>query len=149
MKYLIGLLLCAVSLAVNASVSAQQSQQIFNKMVAANHIYAELSFSNGDEINAYGGTRHVIITKGMLRFADKDVIIAVIAHELGHVIGYRGELQADRVSGRIGAAAGFNVCPGAYKFLVKGPGRRGGGTHPSGPVRYSAMCTKNGLHRSL
>jgi len=127
-----------------ASVSKHQARQIFNDLVKANGIRATLSFNNSSDVNAYGGNHKVVLLEGLLQMADRDIIITVIAHELGHVIGYRSELRTDLVSGRIANAAGMNVCPGAYKFLVNGPGRKGGNLHPKGIIRYNAMCKQKG-----
>jgi len=144
-KMLFALLLisfCGPSL---ASVSKHQARQIFDDLVKANGIRATLSFNNSSDVNAYGGNHQVVVLKGLLQMADRDVIITVLAHELGHAIGYRSELRADEVSGRIANAAGMNVCPGAYKFLVKGPGRiSGDNIHPDGITRYNAMCKQKG-----
>lgn len=141
MKYILATFLLLFSSFTMASVSKQQTQQIFDRMIKANNIQATLSFNNSNEINAYASGKHITVLKGMLRYADRDIIISVLAHELGHATGHISELAADRLSGRIGAAAGYNICPGAYKFFVKGPGRNGGdGIHPNGLIRYKAMC---------
>lgn len=132
-----------MSLGVNASISRHQTEQIFHRLVKANNINAQIGFSNSEEINAYGGDGQVIVTAGMLNYADSDIMISVLSHELGHVIGYQSEMGADLISGRIAHAAGYNICPGAYKILMRGPGKEGGGTHPDGNIRYNHMCRKN------
>ena len=143
MKFVLTIILVLFSSLAMASVSKQTTQQIFNKMIVSNGIRASLSFSDSNEINAYTSGKHIVVLRGMLKYADRDVMIAVLAHELGHSIGYNSELQADRVSGRIAAKAGMNVCPGAYKFFVKGPGRNSNdGIHPDGLTRWKAMCKK-------
>ena len=140
-KLLITLLLLCFSLPAMASISKQQTQNIFNQLVNANGINAQLSFTSGAEINAYGGRGHVFITKGMLKWADMNVMIYVLSHELGHATGHLSELGADKVSGRIGNKAGMNVCPGAKKFLLGIGLESGDGIHPRGDVRLKAMCS--------
>ncbi len=142
MRKILLILLCLFSSLSFASISKQQTHQLFNQLVRANNIQAQLSFSPGGEINAYGGTGHVVVTEGMLRYADRDVMIFVLSHELGHATGYTSELGADKVSGRIGSRAGLNVCPGAEKFLLGIALESGDGIHPRGDVRLKAMCNR-------
>lgn len=139
-RLLIGALSFMITIPTFASISKQQTQQIFNQLTRANNIQAQLGFVSSEEINAYGGRGQVVVTEGMLRYADRNVMIYVLAHELGHATGHVSELEADRVSGRIGTNAGMNVCPGAKKFLL-GVGLEGeDGIHPDGDVRLKAMC---------
>lgn len=123
-----------------SSVSKHQTQQIFNKLIKSNNIIASLSFTEGGEINAYGGRGRVFITKGIMKYADQDVMTYILSHELGHAIGHISELEADRMAGRIGNNAGFNVCPGAKKFLLGVGLESGDGIHPTGDIRLKAMC---------
>lgn len=144
MRKLFIALFCLLSLNSFASISKQQTQQIFDRLISANHISATLQFDDSDEdINAYGEIGHVLVTKGMLNYADASVMVYVLSHELGHATGHIPELEADIVSGRIGAVAGYNVCPGAKKFLLTIGLEGGDGIHPRGDVRYAAMCHEN------
>lgn len=138
-KFLSILLLCS-SLPTFASVSKQQTQNLFNQLIRANNIQAQLHFTNSNEINAYGGTGHVSITKGMLLYANKDIMTYVLSHELAHATGHLSELEADKYSGRIGRIAGYNVCPGAEQFLLGIGLESGDGIHPTGDIRLKAMC---------
>jgi hypothetical protein len=138
-KLIISLMLC-LSTSVFANISKVQTQIIFNRLIKANHIQATLNFDkNNEKINAYGYPGHVVILGGLLKYADKDIMIYVLSHELGHATGHVSELEADRFSGRIGAAAGYNVCPGAKKLLL-GIAIGGDGIHPNGDVRLKAIC---------
>lgn len=140
MRKVLAIVLMCFCLPALASVSKQQTQSLFNQLVRANGINAQLTFTDGGEINAYGGRGHVFITKGMLKYADRNVMITVLAHELAHATGHISELEADVYSGRIGSNAGLNVCPGAKKFLLTLGLESGDGIHPRGDVRLKAMC---------
>lgn len=142
MRRLLAVLLISFCMPALASISKQQTQQIFNQLTRANGINAQLGFINNGELNAYGERGSVIVTEDMLKYADRDIMIYVLAHELGHATGHISELEADRYSGRIGNAAGLNVCPGAQKFLLGEGLDSGDGVHPNGNVRLKAICKK-------
>lgn len=144
MRRTLVVLLLSLCMPAMASISKQSTQQIFNQLARANNIQAQLGFIEtgeySQEINAFGAPGSVYVTAAMLKYADRDIMIAVLAHELAHASGHRGELEADIYSGRIGNAAGLNVCPGAKKFLLHEGLEGGDGVHPNGDVRLKAMC---------
>lgn len=145
-KFIVALCMMCTSMLASASISVHQTEQIFNKLTRANGINAQLDFimegPGSLDINAYGGRGHVYVTKAMLKYADRNVMITVLSHELAHATGHISELEADIYSGRIGSNAGLNVCPGAKKFLLTLGLESGDGIHPRGDVRLKAMCRK-------
>jgi hypothetical protein len=59
--------------------------------------------SESDAVNAYADGKRIIITKGMMRFAQQDQELAlVVAHELGHnLMGHLDKKKTNHMLGRI------------------------------------------------
>lgn len=122
-----------------ASISLQNCQTILNKLTDANSMARiNIEILNDNRVNAYGSPGYVAVTKGLFQFGNQAMLIAVLAHELGHAKGISLEVGADIESVYIAGKAGLNVCPGAKQFLLT-IGKEGDGTHPPGIIRLKSM----------
>lgn len=136
MKYIFTFLL---SFNCFASISLQNCQSILDKLTDANSMKRiKIEVLNDTSMNAYGAPNYVAVTKGLLQFGNKEMLVAILAHELGHAKGINLEVGADIASVYIAGKAGLNVCPGAKQFLLT-VGKEGGGTHPPGIIRLKSM----------
>lgn len=128
-----------VSVNSYAAVSINTAQSILNQLTSANGLRPiKIQIIKDDRINAFGGGGQVAVTSGLLKYGNRSMIIAILAHELSHARGMASEVGADMASVGIARKAGLNVCPGAKQFLHT-VGKVGGGTHPDGDIRLKRM----------
>lgn len=125
-----------------SSISLQNSQHILSRLLKANSMSAiNIAVLNDNHVNAFGAPGYVAVTQGLLQYGNRNMIISILSHELGHVRGITSEVGADMASVDIARKAGLNVCPGAKQFLLT-VGKVGGGTHPAGAIRLHRMGCK-------
>lgn len=134
MKYLL-IFLSLLSFNCSAETSYSDAQDLLNKL---NGKPMKLEVMEASFVNAFGEPGHVIVTRGLLNNINRDEMIAVLAHELGHASGIDSEVGADIASVGIAKKAGLDVCPGARQFLLT-YGKKGGGSHPPGLERLQKM----------
>lgn len=128
-----------VSVNSYAAVSINTAQSILNQLTSANGLRPiKIQILNDNRINAYGGGGQVAVTKGLLKYGNRSMMIAILSHELAHARGMMSEVGADQASVGIARKAGLNVCPGAKQFLST-VGKVGGGSHPDGTTRLKRM----------
>ena len=150
MRGLILALIVSVGTNVFAGTSALDAREVYNRLVAANHITnaPTLYIENNPEVNAYQSGGDIVIYTGMLDYVkNQDELARVLGHELSHFTlrhrrsNVKNEYAADRMGGIYMGLAGYNQCRGA--LLLKRRGSNGGNDHPADILRYKAFhCPK-------
>ena len=92
------------SKALIANITVKRNNQILNLPLKQEKICGyPVVLSESDAVNAYADGKRIIITKGMMRFAQDDQDLAlVIAHELGHnLMGHLDKKQTNHMIGTL------------------------------------------------
>ena len=97
-------------------LTAQREGELVNLIIQQEKICGYPAvLSESDAVNAYADGKRIIITKGMMRFAQDDQDLAlVIAHELGHnLMGHIDKKQSNHMLGTLldlaASASGINT----------------------------------------
>lgn len=124
-----------------AAISPAKAHSIYKQFQKTTTIsLPPLTIASNKEANAFWTGSFVIITRGMLNFANNsDELSLIIGHELAHWRGTRGELNADIRGFLYSKEAGFNPCRGLS--IVQRFNNKKSASHPASAERHRRLMT--------
>ena len=141
-KYLLISVLFLLSSSVNASVTWQQTKEVFQKLGGGDMplLLVKDSDPNASYNENLGGKQWIQVNTGMLSFAkDENEIAMILGHEIGHwKLQTENETRADEYGAQLIESKGFDRCDGIqviWRFHDNGDKE-----HPPSAVRYKHLA---------